>query len=79
VVVVGLTVVEPLVDVDVNVPGEIATRAAPVAVQLNLLLPPGLMLVGLAVNEPMVFALAAATVTVVVAVFEPTLLVAVSV
>jgi hypothetical protein len=37
------------------------------------------MLVGLAVNEPMVFARVAATVTVVVAVLVPTLLVAVSV
>jgi hypothetical protein len=57
----------------------IATRAAPVLVQLNLLLPPGPMLVGLAVNEPIVFAFTAATVTVAVAVFEPTLLMAVSV
>jgi hypothetical protein len=61
------------------VPGVIATRAAPVAVQLNLLLSPGLMLVGLAVNEPTVFVPTAATVTVAVAVFEPTLLMAVSV
>jgi hypothetical protein len=50
-----------------------------VAVQLNVLLSPGRMLVGLAVNGPMVFLLTAATVTVAVAVFEPTLFVAVSV
>jgi hypothetical protein len=37
------------------------------------------MLVGLAVNELMVFVLAASTVTVSVTVFEPTLFVAVSV
>ena len=60
-------------------PGVIATRAAPELVQLNVLLPPRPMLDGLAVNEPIVFAFTASTVTVAVAVFDPTPLMAVSV
>jgi hypothetical protein len=38
VVVVGLTVVEPLADVDVNEPGVMAILAAPVVAQLSVLL-----------------------------------------
>lgn len=54
VVAVGLTLVEPVADVDVNVPGMIAMLAAPVVDQLNALLEPEVMLVGLAVKETMV-------------------------
>jgi hypothetical protein len=48
---VGLTVVDPLDDVDVNVPGVMATLVAPEVVQLSVLLAPEFMAVGLAVNE----------------------------
>jgi hypothetical protein len=51
VVAVGLTVVEPLAEVDVNVPGVIAMLVAPFVAQVNVLLTPEFMLVGLAVNE----------------------------
>jgi len=48
---VGLTLVEPLADADVNVPGVIATLVAPVVTQLSVLLAPELIAVGLAENE----------------------------
>ena len=67
----GLTLVEPLADVEVNVPGVIAIFAAPVVDQLSVLLEPELMLVGLAVKELIVGVPAVPTVTVAVAVFEP--------
>ena len=51
VVAVGLMLVEPLADVDVNVPGVMAILVAPVAVQLSVLLVPESMLVGSAVKE----------------------------
>jgi hypothetical protein len=51
VVAVGLTLVEPLADVDVNVPGAIAILVAPVVSQLSVLLAPELMLVGAAEKE----------------------------
>jgi hypothetical protein len=51
VVAVGLTLVEPLADADVNVPGVIAILVAPVAAQLNVLLAPEFTLVGFAVKE----------------------------
>jgi hypothetical protein len=54
VVAVGLTVVEPVADVDVNVPGVMAMVVAPVVTQLNVLVEPELMLVGFAVNDVMV-------------------------
>ena len=79
VVAVGLTLVEPLADVDVNVPGVMATLVAPVVAQLSVLLEPEVILVGLAVKELIVGLLAAVTVTVSVAVVEPAVLVAVSV
>jgi hypothetical protein len=66
VVAVGLTLVEPLANVEVNVPGVIAMLVAPLVVQLNVLVDPELMLVGLAVKELMVGLLAAFTVTVTV-------------
>jgi hypothetical protein len=81
VAVVGLTLVEPLADVDVNVPGVIAMLVAPVVTQLNVLLEPEVTLVGLAVKELMVGVpdVLAVTVTVAVEVVEPEALVAVSV
>ena len=75
----GLTLVEPLADVDVKVPGVMATLVAPVVVQLSVLLEPELILVGLAVNELMVGSLGVVTVTVAVDVVEPVAFVAVSV
>jgi hypothetical protein len=75
----GLTVVDPLADVDVNVPGVIAMLAAPEVIQLNVLLWPEVMLAGLAVNDVIVGLLTAFTVTVTVAVTDPAELVAVSV
>lgn len=51
VVAVGLMLVEPLADVEVNVPGVMARLVAPVVVQLSVLLVPELTLVGFAVKE----------------------------
>ena len=76
---VGLTLVEPLAELDVNVPGVMAMVVAPVVAQLSVLPEPDVMLAGLAVKELMVGLLAADTVTVSVDVIEPTELVAVSV
>jgi hypothetical protein len=76
---VGLTLVEPVADVDVNVPGVMAILVAPVVAQLRVLLEPEVILVGLAVKELMVGLLGALTVTLSVAVVEPVALVAVSV
>ena len=64
---------------DVNVPGVMAIVVAPLVVQLNMLLEPELILVGLAVKELIVGALAVFTVTVSADVVEPVALVAVSV
>ena len=77
----GLTLVEPLADVDVKVPGVIAMLVAPAAAQLSMLLEPELMVVGLAVKELMVGLLGAfgVTVTLAVEVVEPVAFVAVSV
>jgi len=79
VVAVGLTLVDPLADVDVNVPGVIAILVAPLVIQLSVLLEPKLMLVGLAAKELMVGFAAVVTVTVAVAVVDPEALVAVRV
>jgi hypothetical protein len=79
VVAVGLTFVEPLADVDVNVPGVMARLVAPVVAQLNVLLEPEVMLVGLAVKELIVGLLTPFTVMVSVDVVEPAVLVAASV
>jgi hypothetical protein len=51
VVAVGLTLVEPLADVEVKVPGEMAMPVAPVVAQLSELAVPEFMLVGAAVKE----------------------------
>ena len=75
----GLTLVEPLAEVDVKLPGVMAILVVPVVAQLSILLEPELILVGLAVNELMVGSLGAVTVTVSVDVVEPVALVAVSV
>ncbi len=66
-------------DVEVNVPGVMAILVAPFAVQLNVVLEPEAMLAGLAMNELIVGALPAFTVTVCVEVTEPAASVAVSV
>lgn len=79
VVAVGLTLVEPLADVDVNVPGVMAMLVAPVVAQVSVLLEPEVMLVGLAVKELIVGPLGVLTVTVTVAVVDPAGFVAVSV
>ena len=78
-VVVGLTVVEPPADVDVNVPGAMATLVAPVVAQFNVLVDPEVMLAELALNELITGLLAAPMVTVTVATVDPLELVAVSV
>jgi hypothetical protein len=64
VVVVGLTVVEPLADVDVKVPGVMAILVAPFVDQLSVLLEPEAILAGLGVKELIVGTLPAFTVTV---------------
>jgi hypothetical protein len=79
VVAVGLTLVEPLADVDVKVPGVMAILVAPVVAQLSVLLEPETMLAEFAVNELMVGFVGVVTVTVSVDVVEPAALVAVNV
>jgi hypothetical protein len=79
VVAVGLTLVEPLADIDVNVPGVMAMLVAPIVAQVSVLLEPEVMLVGLAVKELIVGPLGVFTVTVTVAVVDPSGFVAVSV
>jgi hypothetical protein len=79
VVAVGPTLVEPLADVDVNVPGVMARLAAPAVVQLKVLLEPEVMAVGLAVKELIVGLPDVLTVTVRVEVVEPVVLLAVNV
>lgn len=54
VVAAGLILVEPLTDVDVNVPGVMAILVASVTAQLSVLLVPERMLVGSAVKEVIV-------------------------
>jgi hypothetical protein len=51
VVVFGFTLVEPVAEVDLKVPGVMAIRVAPFVAQLSLLLAPKLMTVGAATNE----------------------------
>lgn len=79
VVAVGLTLVEPVANVEVNVPGAIAILVAPLVVQLNMLLEPELTLAGLAVKELIAGLLPVFTVTACVEVTEPAASVAVSV
>ena len=75
----GLTLVEPVPEVDVNVPGVMAMLVAPVVAQLRVLLEPDRMLVGLAVKELIVGLPGAFTVRVSVDVADPAAFVAVSV
>jgi hypothetical protein len=77
----GLTLVEPVAEMEVKDPGEMAMVVAPDVVQLRVLLDPELMLIGLAVKELIVglLELFVFTVTVTVEVAEPDELVAVSV
>ena len=70
VVAVGLTLVEPLAEVDVKLPGAMEILVAPVVTQLSVLLEPEAMLAGLAVKLVMVGLLGAVMVTVAVAVAE---------
>jgi hypothetical protein len=77
VVAVGLTLVEPLPDVEVNVPGEMATLVAPRVDQFSVVPEPHLIIVGLAVKAAIVGGVI--TVTVCVEVTEPAASVAVSV
>ena len=79
VVAVGLTLVEPLAEVDVNVPGVMAILVAPLVDQLNVLLVPEVIVVGLAAKVLIVGLLAAFTLTVCVEVTDPAASVAVSV
>jgi hypothetical protein len=79
VVAVGLTLVDPLAEVEVNVPGVMAILVAPVVAQLSVLLEPEVIVVGLAVKELITGLLAVFTVTVTVDVAEPAALVAVRV
>lgn len=53
-VAVGLTVVEPVAEAEVNVPGAMAMEAAPEVVQLRVLVAPLAMVPGLAAKEAMV-------------------------
>ena len=78
-VAVGLTLVDPLAAVDVNVPGVMAMLVAPLVAQLKVLLDPELMLAGFAVNELMAGLPVVLTVIVAVAVVEPEAFVAVNV
>ena len=75
----GLTPVEPVAEVDVNVPGVMAMLVAPVVAQLRVLLEPEGMLGGLAVKELIVGFPDALTVTVSVDVADPAAFVAVRV
>ncbi|MGB7281757.1 MAG: hypothetical protein WBE13_05795 [Candidatus Acidiferrum sp.] len=70
---------EPVDELDVNEPGLILMLVAPLVTQLNVLLAPGAMLVGLAVNEVIVGSETGITVSVRVLVAEPALFVAVKV
>jgi hypothetical protein len=79
VVAVGLTLVEPVAEVEVKLPGVIAILVAPVEAQLKVLLEPEEMLAGVALKELITGLLAALTVTVTVEVADPAAFVAVSV
>jgi len=68
-----------LAEVEENVPGVMVSVVAPVVVQLNVLEPPEVMVAGLAVKLLMDGRFGSLTVTVVVAVVVPVVLVAVSV
>jgi hypothetical protein len=79
VVAVGLTLVEPLANVDVKVPGVMAIALAPVVDQLSVLAAPEVILAGLAVKETMIGLFVDVSVTVTVDVAEPAAFAAVNV
>jgi len=79
VVAVGLTLVEPLANVDEKVPGVMAIALAPVVDQLSVLAAPEEILAGLAVKETMIGLFVDVTVTVTVDVAEPAAFAAVNV
>jgi hypothetical protein len=79
VVVSGLTFTVPLAEVDARFPGAMLSVVAPDVVQLSVLIPPSVMLVGLAVNELIVGKLGWVTVTVTIDVAVPVVFVAVSI
>jgi hypothetical protein len=79
VVAVGLTLVEPLAEVEVKVPGAMVMLVAPLVDQLSVLLEPEVMVAGLEVNELIEGLLGVFTVTVNVELDEPVALDAVSV
>jgi hypothetical protein len=76
VVVSGLTFTVPLAEVDARFPGAILSVVAPEVVQLSVLIPPRVMLVGLAVNELIVGRVGWVTVTVNIDAAVPVLFVA---
>ena len=78
-VAVGLTLVEPLANVDEKVPGVMAIALAPVVDQLSVLAAPEEILAGLAVKETMIGLFVDVTVTVTVDVAEPAAFAAVNV
>ena len=78
-VAVGLTLVEPLANVDVKVPGVMAIALAPVVDQLSVLAAPEVILAGLAVKETMIGLFVDVTVRVTVDVAEPAAFAAVNV
>ena len=69
-VAVGLTLVEPLANVDEKVPGVMAIALAPVVDQLSVLAAPEVILAGLAVKETMIGLFVDVTVRVTVDVAE---------
>jgi hypothetical protein len=79
VVAVGLTLVEPVAEVDVKFPGVMVILVAPLVAQLSVQLDPAVRLVGLAVNALIVGMAGGLTVTVKVEVVAPAALVAVRV
>ena len=74
----GLTLVEPLAEVEVNVPGVMARLVAPVVTQLSMLLVPEVTLAGLAVKELITGLSTVFTVRVSIDVVDPAALLAVS-
>ena len=78
-VAVGLTLVEPLANVDVKVPGVMAIALAPVVDQLSVLAAPEVILAGLAVKETMIGLFVDVSVTVTEDVAEPAAFAAVNV
>ena len=68
----GLTLVEPLPEVEVNVPGVMARLVAPVVAQLSMLLEPEVTLAGLAVKDLITGLSTAFTARVSLDVVEPT-------